>query len=168
MARGREKLGIKISHTTMDNKKFSFDVNAVWQKDNTFQLGSPVLKTQILTAIPPPFKDGLDGLWSAEHLFLAAIVACFAQTFQHLSELSELPFDSLSCGVSGEVEMVDGVLAFHKVLLFPTLTLPLETYRAKAELDLEKAERDCIIFDSIKTKLVIESKILVSTAGESQ
>jgi organic hydroperoxide reductase OsmC/OhrA len=151
----------------MENKKFNFEVNAVWQKGNTFQLGSPVLKTQIITAIPPPFKDGLDGYWSAEHLFLASIVSCFTQTFQRLAELSELPFDSLSCSISGNVEMIDGVFAFHKVFLFPTLTLPLETYRAKAQLDLEKAERECIIIDSIKTKLVIETKILVNTALES-
>jgi organic hydroperoxide reductase OsmC/OhrA len=153
----------------MDNKKFNFEVNALWQNDNTFQLGSPVLKTTITTAIPPPFKDGLDGYWSAEHLFLASIVSCFTQTFQHLAELSELPFDSLSCSISGDVEMIEGVFSFHKVWLFPTLTLPLETYRVKAESDLEKAERQCIIIDSIKTKLVIETKILINTTiGESQ
>jgi uncharacterized OsmC-like protein len=151
----------------MDNKKFNFEVNALWQNDNTFQLGSPVLKTTITTAIPPPFKDGLDGYWSAEHLFLAAIVSCFTQTFQRLAELSELPFESLSCSITGDVEMIDGVFAFHKVFLFPTLTLPLETYRVKAELDLEKAERECIIIDSIKTKLVIETKILVNSALEA-
>lgn len=153
----------------MENKKFNFEVNAVWQNDNTFQLNSPVLKTTITTAIPPPFKNGLDGYWSAEHLFLASIVSCFTQTFQHLAELSELPFDSLSCSISGDVEMIDGVFSFHKVWLFPTLILPLETYRLKAELDLEKAERQCIIIDSIKTKLVIETKILINTTiGESQ
>jgi organic hydroperoxide reductase OsmC/OhrA len=153
----------------MENKKFNFDVNTVWQEDRTVQVESPVLTDIITTVIPPPFKHGVRGSWSAEHLFLASIASCFTHTFQNLAELSELPFDSFSCNISGDAEMVNGVFAFHKALLFPTLVIPLETYRDKAESVLEKAERSCIIGNSVKTKVVIETKILVSEpVGESQ
>jgi organic hydroperoxide reductase OsmC/OhrA len=153
----------------MENKKFNFEVNTIWQDDRTVQVESPVLTAVITTVIPPPFKNGVAGSWSAEHLFLASIASCFTHTFQHLAELSELPFESLSCNISGDAEMVNGVFAFHKALLFPTLVIPLEAYRDKAESVLEKAERNCIISNSVKTKVVIETKILVSEpVGESQ
>lgn len=51
---------------------------------------------------------------------------------------------------------------------FNDKTLPLETYRAKAQLDLEKTERNCIILNSIKTEVVIETKILVNEPIEIQ
>jgi peroxiredoxin-like protein len=153
----------------VENKKFNFEVNTVWQDDRTVEVESPALTAVITTVIPPPFKHGVAGNWSAEHLFLAAIASCFTHTFQHLAELSELPFDSLSCNISGDAEMSNGVFAFHNALLFPTLVIPLETYRDKAESVLEKAERNCIISNSVKTKVVIETKILVSEpVGESQ
>ena len=153
----------------MENKKFGFEVNTVWQDDRTVQVESPVLRTTITTVIPPPFRHGSSDYWSAEHLFLASIASCFTHTFQNLAELSELPFEDLSCNISGDAEMVNGVLAFHTVLLFPTLIIPLETYRGKAESVLEKTEHNCIIGNSVKTKIVIETKILVSEpVGESQ
>lgn len=153
----------------MDSKKFSFEVDTVWQDDKTVQVESPVLTDIITTVIPPPFKHGVEGIWSAEHLFLGAIASCFTHTFQHLAELSELPFESLSCNITGDAEMLNGVFAFHKVLLFPTLVIPLETYRDISESVLEKTERNCVIGNSVKTKIVIETKILVSEpVGESQ
>lgn len=152
----------------MDNQKYSFEINAGWFSDKTVKVSSPLLRREMTTAIPPPFKNGISGYWSAEHLFLASIASCFMHTFQNIAELSELPFDSFSCNVSGEAEKIDKVFAFHKVYLFPTLTLTLETYRGKAQLDLEKTERNCIIMNSIKTEVVIETKILVREPLEVQ
>ena len=146
----------------MTYKKFNFEVNAVWLEDKTVKISSPVLNDDITTVIPPPFKNGVEGTWSAEHLFLASIASCFVHTFQYLAELSELPFENFSCSISGNVESVNNVSAFHKVQLYPTLIIPLETYRAKAANVLETMERDCIIKNSVKTEVSIEAKILVS------
>ena len=146
----------------MDKKRFSFEVNAVWQNDKTVEVESPVLTAAIATVMPPPFKDGVSGYWSAEHLFLASIASCFAHTFQNLAALSELPFESISCNISGDAEMIDHVFAFHKVQLFPTLAIPLEAYRQKAESVLEKTESNCLIANSLKTTVSIETKILVN------
>ena len=146
----------------MTHKKFNFEVNAVWLEDKTVKISSPVLNEEITTVIPPPFRNGVEGSWSAELLFLASIASCFVHTFQHLAELSELPFDSFSCNISGEVERIDNVFAFYKIQLYPTLVIPLETYRVKAANVLETVERDCIVKNSVKTEVLIEAKILVS------
>jgi organic hydroperoxide reductase OsmC/OhrA len=153
----------------MDKKRFNFEVSAIWQNDKTVEVESPILTATITTVIPPPFKDGVSGFWSAEHLFLASIASCFVHTFQHLAALSELPFESISCNISGDVEMIDHVFAFHKVQLFPTLAIPLEAYRKKAESVLEKTENNCLIANSLKTAVSIETKILVNELiGEFQ
>ena len=152
----------------MENPRFSFEINTVWADDKTVNVSSPALPEAIATVIPPPFANGVAGYWSAEHLFLASIASCFAHTFQHLASLSELPFDSFSCQITGEATMENRVFAFHQVQLFPTLVLPLETYRSKAESVLAKTERNCLVKNSIKTTVSIEAKILVSELVESQ
>jgi organic hydroperoxide reductase OsmC/OhrA len=152
----------------MENLRYSFEINAVWSSDRTVKINSPALPQSIETTIPPPFTHGIAGYWSAEHLFLASLASCFAHTFQNIAQLSELPFDSFSCNISGDAEKIDKVFAFYSVKLFPTLIIPLETYRPKAESILEKAERNCIIANSVKTQIIIESKILVSELVSSE
>jgi organic hydroperoxide reductase OsmC/OhrA len=152
----------------MEDLKYSFEINAVWSDDKTVQVSSPDFKEPITTTIPPPFTNGIGGHWSAEHLFLASLASCFAHTFQIIANLSELPFDSFTCNISGDAEKIDKVFAFHSVKLFPTLIIPLETYRNKAESVLEKAERNCIIANSVKTQIIIETKILVSELVSSE
>ena len=146
----------------MENRKFSFEVSAVWSEDKKVKISSPVLPDDIETVIPPPFFNGIAGHWSAEHLFLASIASCYAHTFQYLSRTAELPFDGFSCQVTGDAELVNRVFAFHKVQLSVTLTIPLETYRGKAESVLEKTERNCLVRNSLKTEVLVETKILVS------
>ncbi len=146
----------------MENTIYNFEVNAVLGGDKLLKVSAPAIPKAIVTVVPPPFKDGIAGYWSAEHLFLASIASCFGHTFRIIADLSELPFESFSCTIEGEVERIDKVFAFYKVRLFPTLVIPLETYRLKAESILEKTERNCIVRNSLKTEVIIESKILVN------
>jgi organic hydroperoxide reductase OsmC/OhrA len=152
----------------MEDLKYSFEINAVWSDDKTVQISSPAFTEPITTTIPPPFTNGIDGYWSAEHLFLASLASCFVQTFQNIAQLSELPFESFTCNISGDVEKIDHVFAFHSIKLFPTLIIPIEIYRSKAESVLEKMERNCIIASSVKTQIIIETKILVSELVASE
>jgi organic hydroperoxide reductase OsmC/OhrA len=152
----------------MENLRYNFEINAVWSDDKTVKVSSPAFSDYVMTTIPPPFTNGISGYWSAEHLFLASLASCFAHTFQNIAQLSELPFESFSCNISGDAEKIDKVFAFHCVKLFPTLIIPLETYRSKAESVLEKTERNCIIANSVKTQIIIETKILVSELVSSE
>jgi organic hydroperoxide reductase OsmC/OhrA len=152
----------------MENLRYSFEINALWSDDRMVKVSSPAFSEAINTAIPPPFTNGIKGYWSAEHLFLAAIATCFTHTFQNIAQLSELPFDNFSCNINGDAEKIDKIFAFHTVKLFPTLIIPLETYRRKAESVLEKVERNCIISNSVKTQIIIETKILVSELFASE
>jgi organic hydroperoxide reductase OsmC/OhrA len=152
----------------MEDLRYNFEINAVWSDDKTVKISSPDLTQVIETTIPPPFTNGIAGYWSAEHLFLASLASCFAHTFQNIAQLSELPFDSFTCNISGDAEKIEHVFAFHSVKLFPTLIIPLETYRHKAESVLEKMESNCIIANSVKTQIVIETKILVSELVSSE
>ncbi len=51
---------------------------------------SPVLNTKIEVATPPEFPKGIAGIWSPEHLLVAAVSSCLMTTFLAVAENSKL------------------------------------------------------------------------------
>ena len=146
----------------MESIKFSFEINAVWSEDKMVKISSATLPDAIETVIPPPYQSGIAGHWSSQHLFLGAVLSSYAHTIQHLSRTSELPFNGFSAQIIGDAEVKDRVFGIHHLQLVGTLNIPLETYRVKAEAVLEKAKDNCPIINSIKTTVVIDTKIIVN------
>ena len=56
----------------------------------------------IEVATPPEFPKGIAGIWSPEHLFVAAISGCLMTTFLAIAENSTLEFTSFSCQAKGK------------------------------------------------------------------
>lgn len=65
-----------------------YEVNLQWEIDRKGTLNSPVLPLQIDVATPPDFPKGMPGIWSPEHLFIAAINSCLMTTFSAIAENS--------------------------------------------------------------------------------
>lgn len=62
----------------------SYEVSVNWDAGRKGTLSSPVLNTTIEVATPPQFPKGIEGVWSPEHLFVAAVNGCLMTTFLHL------------------------------------------------------------------------------------
>lgn len=147
----------------MEAHYYNVDVN--WENSRKGMMCSPELNKKngvcIEVATPPEFPKGIEGIWSPEHLFVAAVSGCLMTTFLAIAENSTLEFVSFSCQAKGKLEMVEGKLIMSEILLHPTVVIQDETYRDKAMRIVKKAENACLISNSITSKIIMEINIKV-------
>lgn len=132
-----------------------YTVNLSWSKDRVGVISSPELDEKITIATPPAFPKGVEGIWSPEHLFTAAVNSCFMTTFLAIAENSKLSFTSFSCSAKGKLEQVEGKYLMTEVILEPILTLSTVEDKEKAERILHKSETACLISNSIRAKSIL-------------
>ncbi|MCC6373141.1 MAG: OsmC family protein [Bacteroidia bacterium] len=134
----------------------NYQVNLTWLSARKGEISSPELKDKIEVATPPQFPKGMEGIWSPEHLFTAAINSCFMTTFLAVAENSKLEFKEFRCDASGKLEQVEGKYLMTEVTLKPVLVLANEADRERANRILEKSEKTCLISNSVKAKVILE------------
>lgn len=133
-----------------------YKVDLEWKNDRKGEISSPVLNDTIEVATPPEFPKGMEGIWSPEHLFTAAVNSCFMTTFLAIAENSKFEFKNFSCPAKGKLSKVDGKFVMSEIVLEPALTILNEADREKAEKILVKAERACLITNSITSKVILK------------
>ena len=136
-----------------------YNVNLVWNNGRIGNLTSPELPSAIEVATPPQFPKGVEGIWSPEHLFTAAVNSCLMTTFLSIAENSKLEFTQFSCSANGKLEQVEGKFLMTEVTLKPVLTLKNISDKEKAERILQKSENACLISNSIKSTIHFEPTI---------
>ncbi len=144
----------------MEAHKYHVDLE--WSSDRKGEISSPVLDQKIEVATPPEFPKGMAGIWSPEHLFTAAISSCFMTTFLAIAENSNLEFEGLTCPAEGVLDKKDGKFAMTEIILKPVVTIPNEADRERAERIMVKAEKACLISNSITSEVHLETTVLIS------
>ena len=139
----------------------TYEVNLSWLKDRKGTISSPALTQSIEIATPPEFPKGIEGIWSPEHLFAAAINSCLMTTFLAIAENSNLEFVSLNSTAIGKLDKVDGKYMMTEVVLRPTLVISKPESEAKAKRILEMSEKACLISNSVKSKIILEPEIKI-------
>ena len=135
-----------------------YNVHLNWIADRIGEVSSPELLDAIDVATPPQFPKGVDGVWSPEHFFTAAVNSCFMTTFLAVAENSKLEFKKFHCSAEGKLEKVDGKYLMTEVLLKPELLITNEADREKAI----KSEQACLISNSITSKVFLQPEIKVN------
>lgn len=138
-----------------------YNVDLSWKSDRKGEISSSELTQIIEVATPPEFPKGMTGIWSPEHLFTAAVSSCFMTTFLAIAENSNLEFISLSCPAKGKLERVEGKFVMSEVLLEPVVTIANEADREKAEKIIIKAEKACLISNSITSEIILKPNVIV-------
>ncbi|MBI4947022.1 MAG: OsmC family protein [Bacteroidetes bacterium] len=132
-----------------------YNVNVNWKSERKGKLTSPELSVPIEVATPPQFSKGIEGIWSPEHLFTAAVSSCLMTTFLSIAENSKLEFKSFTCASKGKLEQVEGKFLMTEVILEPTVVIINEADKEKAERILHKSEAACLISNSVKAKVTM-------------
>ena len=141
----------------MDPHFYTIDIN--WKNDRLGEMSSPELSEKVEIATPPQFPKGVENIWSPEHLFTAAVSSCLMTTFLAIAENSRLEFTGFKCKSSGKLEQVEGKFLMTEVILEPVVTIKNESEREKAEKVLQKSEANCLISNSVKSKITMISEI---------
>jgi organic hydroperoxide reductase OsmC/OhrA len=108
---------------------------------------SPGLAT--ITAGPSAPFGGTGAQWSPETLLPAAVANCFVLTFRAVSAASMFGWLRLECRVEGVLDRVDRQLRFSRFRTIATLTIAAGADAAKARRLLDKADRDCLVANSL-------------------
>jgi organic hydroperoxide reductase OsmC/OhrA len=124
---------------------------------NAVRITSPGLEP--IASAPPLAFDGPGNLWSPETLVVAAVADCFTLTFRAIAKASRFRWNKLLCEAVGTVDRsTDGVTRFIGVRLRATLALPAAG-AAQARNILEKTERSCLVGNSLKCELALETEL---------
>lgn len=142
----------------MDKHYYNVDVN--WENSRKGILCSPELNKNkgvcIEVATPPEFPNGIAGIWSPEHLFIASISSCLMTNFLAIAENSTLEFTSFGCKAKGILEKVNGKLMMAQIFLNPTVIIRNILHKNKTVRIVKKAESTCMLAQSIKTIITMD------------
>lgn len=132
-----------------------YDVAVRWDSDRKGTLSSTVLPSTIEVATPPEFSKGMPGIWSPEHLLVAAVNSCLMTTFLAIAENSKLHFESFHSDAAGKLEVVDGKYMISEITLKPVVNVANQEESEKATRVLRKSEAACLITNSVKARVTM-------------
>jgi organic hydroperoxide reductase OsmC/OhrA len=113
---------------------------------------------------PPPEFDGPGGVWSPETLLVASVADCFILTFRGVSRAARLEWESLDAQVEGTLERIDGVTQFTRYVTRATLTVKAMADVGKSKELLERAEKICLVANSLRGERVLEATVNVKAS----
>lgn len=143
------------------NTQHYYQVKVQWKQDRLGIASSDVLPTTIEVATPPEFAKGIAGIWSPEHFLVAAANSCLMTTFLAIAENSKLDFISFESNGIGILDKQDGKFMIVEIILHPTVVVANQEFVEKAIKLLEKSEAACLISNSLKSKIVLQPKVVV-------
>jgi peroxiredoxin-like protein len=142
-------------------KSYSYKAAAHWTNHKRGIVEGEAIPRTINFAAPPEF-GGEPGLWTPEHLLLAAVSTCYVATLRAVAEASKLEFEGIEVPIEGKIEKLDGGFKFTRITLRPVVTIHQEQDRERIGRLLEKAEHVCLVSRSLDCGMVLEPTIVVA------
>jgi organic hydroperoxide reductase OsmC/OhrA len=136
-----------------------YKTTASASQDSTVELTSPGLDS--LESAGPPEFGGPGDLWSPETLLSAAIADCFILSFRAIARASKFDWVTLRCDVDAVLEKVDKVTRFTEIKETVVLEVPAGADEAKAMRLLERAEKVCLITNSMTGTTHLDATVRV-------
>jgi peroxiredoxin-like protein len=137
-----------------------YKVQAAAKAEGTVTIASERLPS--LLSAPPLQFGGPGDQWSPETLLVAAVADCLILTFRAVARASKLSWLHLDCSAEGVLDRVDGVSRFTEVRLHARLTLPAGGDVERGKHLLEKAEKACLITNSLKAEPVLTADVTIA------
>ena len=113
------------------------------------------------TAGPHQF-GGPGDVWSPETMLVGSVANCFILSFRAIARKAKLDWITLECEVDGELDKIEKFNQFTNFKVMARLVITEEQYRKKAETILEKAEKYCLISNSLKAPAHLETEVIVA------
>ncbi|MFO1392895.1 MAG: OsmC family protein [Steroidobacteraceae bacterium] len=122
-------------------------------------VSSPGLPT--LATAPPAEFDGPGDRWSPETLLCAAVADCYLLSFRGVARAGKIAWKSLGCSVRGTLERVEGKTRFTRIEVEAALVVPEGTDHEKAAQAMERAEKVCLISNSLVAERHLAATVTV-------
>jgi organic hydroperoxide reductase OsmC/OhrA len=138
-------------------KTFTYHTGMEWLQARQGTLTSEG-KQSLTVSSPPEFK-GIPGLWTPEDLFVASVEICTMSTFLSFGGRKNIPLVAYKSKAEGLLENVDGKYRFTKIVITLDLTVKKEWTKEQVEAVVHEAHDNCLIANSMTTKVEIISNI---------
>jgi peroxiredoxin-like protein len=113
-----------------------------------------------LSSAPPKEFDGPGDQWSPETLLLAAVADCYVLSFRAAAAAAKFEWHALECKTEGTLDRIERVTRFTSIVNTVTLTVSADASEDRAQSLLEKAEKICLISNSLNAELHLITHIL--------
>jgi len=147
------------------SKQFVYETRLKWKGSREGLLTSEG-KPSIEISTPPEFK-GQPGVWTPETLLVASVDICVMTTFLYYAEKNKLDLLSYESSARGVLERVENEFMFSTIEVKPEISVASEDDLEKVQSLLELSERNCFISNSLKTKIILEPNIRLTSQKES-
>ncbi|MBU1061539.1 MAG: OsmC family protein [Candidatus Omnitrophica bacterium] len=142
----------------LKSKKFIYRTKVYWVREKRGILSSAG-KPDIEIAVPPEFR-GHENIWTPEDLFVASVNACIKTTFLYYAQKNNLEFLSYESEVEGILERVENRFMFTEIKIMPKIKIAADSQAEKAKEVMTLSERNCLISNSIKSKVRVLPEII--------
>jgi organic hydroperoxide reductase OsmC/OhrA len=115
-----------------------------------------------IRSLPPPEFGGPGGYWSPETLLTAAVGNCVLLTFRAIARASRFEWQQASAEVEGVLERIEGNSRFTQMHVRVRLVVPPGADAARARMLMEKAEKGCLISNSLTAVKHLECEVVES------
>ena len=136
-----------------------YPVSASAGSTSTVTLSTP--GTHSLESAGPVEFGGPGDRWSPETLLVAAVADCLILSFRATARAARFDWLSLDVDTTGKLDRVDGVTRFVHFDVRARLRVPAGADAAKAEKLLHKADKYCLITNSMHADNYLETSIVV-------
>jgi organic hydroperoxide reductase OsmC/OhrA len=137
-----------------------YTVNATGKPGTNVRLAAAGLP-DLDTAGPPEF-GGPGDVWSPETMLVGAIANCFILSFRAIARTARLEWTDLECTAEGTLDKLGKFNQFTAFTVRAKLTVPPGPTVEKAQTILEKAEKYCLITNSMKAESHLETEVVSS------
>ena len=141
----------------MQDLPHRYAATASTESGQNITLSSPGLED--LESAGPAEFGGPGDLWSPETLLVAAIADCFILSFRAITRAARFEWLSLACHVDGTLDKIDKVTQFTAFAVRAELVVPPGSDEAKGRSLLEKAEKHCLISNSLKAPSHLDATV---------
>lgn len=136
-----------------------YPVSAAATSESHVRLTAPGVDRPIESAGPVEF-GGPGDRWSPEHLLTAAVADCFILSFRAVARAARFEWRGLECHVDGTLDRVAGQTRFTGFAVAARLSVAPGSDVAKAEKLLQKADRHCLVTNSLRAGNHLETEIV--------
>ena len=145
------------------SRTWNFGVSLQWDGDTRGTLAASG-KSPLPVAPPPEFR-GPEGLWSPEELLVASVNSCVMTTFLYHAAREHITISAYESEAEGTVVYEEGTLGFKRIVIRPVVRVPSEADLEKAGPALERAERQCLVSNSLRAEVELDPRIELSMSG---
>ena len=137
----------------------AYKVSVTWMQNREGTAQAQDVREQLFFSAPPEF-GGQPGLWSPETLLVLSAASCFLSTFLFFVEREKLTLIGYHSDAEGHLERVPGAgFRFAEIVLRPLVVVEGDEAVEVARRLLEKAERACIVANSLKVPVRVEAQV---------